>query len=171
MPTPSYRITVVKSYLGKTWSNDYLTIDATMTDAATRAVQLVEFERRLHTTLVTFDYYRVSTTIVGDRSFRHVAINQPGLRAGSTDSLPLYCTARLDMPTADSDPARKYYRLPVQEGEQASGTMTAATVTTLQGIVQTYFIATGAISMVVTSRGNPVTTAQMSNTVQMRQML
>lgn len=170
MPSPLFRITIVKAYNNIEWSNDWLTIDATMADAATRAAQLVTFERNLHLTVVNFLYYRVSTTLIGDRSFRHTGINAPGLRGASGEPLPLYCTVRMDMPTADSDPARKYFRLPVQETEQSTALLLGTTVTALQNIVQTHLITSGAISGIVTSKGNPVTGATIAALVQMRQL-
>ena len=86
MGVPTHRIEVRKSKGGHQWSNDYLVECPTMADAVTMAVGAVNFEKSFHQAAVNFDYYRVSTVAVGDRTFRHVPLNVPGLAgAGGTD--------------------------------------------------------------------------------------
>lgn len=167
MPT-NFRIQIAKTLPEYHWSNEYLCTEETVEDAQDVANELLTFERHIHMAAVQFAYIRVSTTLVGDRFFRHLAVNLPGL-GFTVEYLPLYCTARMDMPTADSDPCRKYYRLPVAESDQQNGIMAAARVTDLNNLIATYLVTPGVLAHIFTPRGNPVISASFSNIVQMRQ--
>lgn len=169
MTAPIWRIEIVKSQAAEQWANDYLTDAATIEDAQDLSALLLTFEQQLHTTGINFDYIRVSSYIAEDRVFRHLAINEPGVQA-SGDSLPLYCTARLDMGTFSSDPARKYFRLPIAEGWQTNGVFAGAVLTMWAATVATYLVATDALGQVVTNAGHNCLTASFNPRVQMRQL-
>lgn len=171
MALPNYRLSIYKRLGNEAWSNDWLlnTIDIDAADSV--AVALVEFEERMHSEEVQFEYYRVSSTAVGDRVFRHVPINQPGyvpLSAGN--NLPLFNTMRVDLQTIDSDPCRKYFRTPVIEGNQENGKFTDAAMTYFTQVITTYLLNTIALDNIVSNKGNVVTTASVYPYVQMRQL-
>jgi hypothetical protein len=171
MALPNFRVSIVKSLNNEVWSNDYLLNVADIGAAESKALDIKEFERQMHYSTVHFDYMRISTTSVGDRIFRHTVLNSFGIiDATGNDFLPLYCCMRLDLKTADSDPARKYYRLPVTEGHQSAGIFTSAALTAFTTKVTTYFIATSAYLGIVTSKGHAVIDASISDKVQMRQL-
>lgn len=169
MGTPRWRIQIVKSLGAHTWSNDYLTDDATIEDAQDLGALLVTFERTIHQTTVLFVYMRVSSYLVGDRHFRHFPLNLTGIDTAA-DSLPLFNTIRMDMGTSDSDPARKYYRIPVAEGAQTNGIVNGAVLTSLNSVANTQLVTSGVIGHIVTTAGHPCLTAQFSANVQIRQL-
>lgn len=169
MSPPSYRIQIVKSLSGEQWSNDYLTDHDTLTLAENLAVQLVTFEQHIHATVVAFDYVRISTFLPHDRIFRHIPLNLTGTVAKG-DYLPLFNTLRVDFQTASSDPARKYYRLPVGEGEQAYGKFLSDSLAAWALALFTYMDDPGLYGDIVTTAGNKVITASPHGDVQMRQL-
>jgi hypothetical protein len=116
-----------------------------------------------------FDYIRISTYVRFDRIFRHLPVNQPGIDT-EADHLPLWNTARLDMGTVDSDPCRKYFRLPIVEAAQTNGFINGAVLTGLASAVSNYLITPGVLPHIVSAKGHTVQTAQFHNQVQMRQL-
>lgn len=169
MAVPLWRIEIVKQLGSEVWSNDYLTDDATLDDAQDLSAVLQTFERNIHMELVQFPYMRVSSYVAGDRTFRHIDTNLGGLQTNA-DYLPLFNTIRMNMSTADSDPGRKYYRIPVPETQQTNGTLAGAYVSSLNGLINTYMVATDALQHLVTPKGNRITSAAMFPNVQMRQL-
>lgn len=169
MTAPIWRIEIVKSMAFEQWANDYLTDIATLADAEDLSSLLLTFEKHMHATGVNFDYIRISSYIKDDRVFRHLAINEPGLESVE-DRLPLYCTARMDMGTFSSDPARKYYRLPIAEAWQTNGLFSGATLTSWAGLIATYLVATSALGKIVTNAGHNAISASFNPQVQMRQL-
>ena len=168
MPT-RYRVQISKLKGSEEWSNDWIIEDETIEDAEDTANDLITFEKQIHQDSVLFSYVRISTVLPGDRYFRHIAVNQFGLR-NSVDSLPLYCTFRLDMPTSTSDPCRKYFRGPVQEGDQTNGFLAGALLTTFNGYVATYLATPGLFPKILSGAGNAVIGASFNPQVQMRQL-
>lgn len=169
MAPPNWRIQIQKALGTETWQNDYLTDDVTIEDAQDLAALILTFEQNIHSAQVVFEFIRISTTIVGDRRFRHITINELGLQP-VTSYLPLYNTLRLDLQTAESDPARKYYRAPVREDMQENGVILPTTLTFLNGFAQDLLVTTQVIDHLVTTKGNRVTAASFYNQVQMRQL-
>lgn len=169
MPLPLWRIEIHKELNNEEWTNDYLTSDLTIDDAQDLAAVLQTFERNIHTTAVQFTYIRVSSYVKFDRTFRHLTTNLPGLQE-AVDYLPLFNTLRLNLGTADSDPGRKYYRTPVPESQQSNGVFNPAYITSLNGLANTYLVATDALEHLVTPKGNQVTSAVFYDRVQMRQL-
>jgi hypothetical protein len=169
MGLPLFRIEIQKSTPSETWSNDYLTDDLTMNDAQDLASVLLTWERQIHQVLVNFDYIRISSYVKGDRTFRHLTLNEAGL-LGVDDHLPLYCTLRMDMQTQDSDPCRKYYRMPVKEVDQQNGKFLAAPFVFFNQWIDTYLVNTMALEHIVSNKGNKVISANLFPYVQMRQL-
>lgn len=169
MPEPLWRIETVKQLNNEVWSNDWLTDDATIDDAQDLAAILQTFERNIHMSAVQFTYIRVSSYIPGDRTFRNLQTNLPGLN-DTLDYLPLFNTVRLNLQTADSDPGRKYFRCPVPELQQTNGVLVPSYITFLSTQVATYLVAENALEHLVTPKGNRVTSATIFPNVQMRQL-
>lgn len=168
MPT-NFRLQVNKVLSNEAWSNDYYLVEETIEDAQDVANEIITFEKQIHSNAVQFDYIRISTTLAHDRYFRHIAINQTGIReVGSY--LPLFNTFRLDMPTANSDPCRKYYRGPISEDDQVSGILSGALLTAFAASVNTYLVTPGVLAHIWTPAGNPVISASFNPRVQIRQL-
>lgn len=171
MGVPTHRLEIRKSRLGHQWSNDYLIESPSMDDAQDMSELTLTFERSFHMNVVNFDYYRLSTMTPGDRIFRHVPLNVPGLAgAGGSDYLPLFNTLRFDMSTLDSDPCRKYYRLPLPEGLVTNEVIDAGTRTTINSAFSTWFAAWPDGTNVVSNIGHLVINGSCSAIVQMRQL-
>lgn len=171
MGVPTHRVEIVKSWQGETWANDYMVECPTFADAVTMAELSVDFERSIHETFVHFDYFIVSTVQVGDRVFRHVPLNQNGLsNNGTSNFLPLYCTMRLDMQTADSDPCRKYYRCPIPEVNQDNGVLSTAIRAADDTSFTNYFSLWPEGSKIVSGKGHNVIDGSFFDKVQMRQL-
>lgn len=169
MAVPLWRIEIVKQLGSEQWSNDYLTDNETIDDAQDLAAVLQTFERNIHMEIVQFPYIRVSSYVAGDRTFRHFDTNLGGLQTVA-EYLPLFNTVRMNMSTSDSDPGRKYYRIPVPETQQSNGTLASGYVTSLNGLIGTYLVTPLALEQLVTPKGNRITSAAMYPNVQMRQL-
>lgn len=169
MGLPQWRIQTVKHLGAEDWSNDYLTDLTTLSEAHDFAVSLVQLEEALHQASVRFDYYRVSSVIVGDRVFQHVPINANGA-VGVSDSLPLFNTLRIDFETATSDPARKYYRTPIAEGSQQNGTLSSDAINAAALALFTFLGDPELYGNIVTTAGHKVISGTVHDQVQMRQL-
>lgn len=169
MSPPAWRIQIVKSLDNEQWSNDYLTDHPTLALAEPLATDLVTFEQNMHASIVHFDYVRISSYVKHDRVFRHIPLNLFGL-VSITEYLPLFNTLRVDFQTASSDPARKYYRLPITEAEQVNGVFQSASLVAWAQTMFTYLDDPGLYGDIVTTAGNKVQTASPHNMVQMRQL-
>ena len=171
MGVPTHRLEIRKTWSGHNWSNDYLIEAPDMADAEGITLAILAFERAIHLDVVTFVYWRISTVIRFDRVFRHQAINLPGLLSASgSDLLPLFNTIRLDMVTVDSDPCRKYFRIPVTEAQQVNGVVVAGVQATFNSLFATCVAAWPSTSRVVSGRGNNVIGGVIYPNVQMRQL-
>lgn len=171
MGMPTHRAEIRKEWQGHSWSNDYLIEGPSMDDAATLALSAVEFERHLHKNAVDFVYLRVSTVNVGDRIFRHIPLNLPGLAStDTTNLLPLFNVVRMDLQTADSDPCRKYYRLPISEVQQDNGVIAGSEVIAFGTLLAAWIAGWGSTTKVVSSKGHNVVGGVVYPFVQMRQL-
>lgn len=171
MPLPTHRLEIRKSWGNRSWSNDWLLYVADMAEGELVANALVNFERQMHANVVSFDFYVLSTAPKDGRVFRHKAINLLGVNnAGTEQFLPMYCTMRVDLPTVDGDPARKYFRLPLLETQQSNGRLNSTDIATYQGIVNTHLVNSIALDNIVTPKGRVVGGATVHFEVQMRQL-
>lgn len=171
MPLPTHRIEIRKSYNNRSWSNDYLVVAANMDAAAAQAARLLTMERTFHLARVQFLFYMVSTIQKADRVFRHVAVNAPGQAGGvGLQVLPLFNTARVDLTTVDSDPARKYYRIPLPEDAVADGIISDVWRGTIGDAVFAALTGTAPAITLVTTKGNVVTGMAVLQEVQERQL-
>lgn len=169
MALPNWRIQTQKRLGAEVWQNDWLTDDVTIEDAQDLAALILTFEQNVHGSNVIFEFILISSTIKFDRRFRHLTINEPGLQPNTT-YLPLYNTLRLDLGTAESDPARKYLRAPVREDQQENGVIIPSTLGFLNGYANDLLVVTNVVDHLVTTKGNRVTSALFYDRVQMRQL-
>lgn len=171
MPLPNYRISIVKSLDAEEWSNDYMVICDDMDDASDFAEALVEFEQSFHFDTVQFAYVRVSTTLKGDRTFRHIPLNVAGIaQSAGQDFLPLFNTVRVDLGTSDSDPARKYYRTPIGEAQQSRGILAGNTIAGFEDLLGGSLQPLILQGKLVTSGGNLIVGSSLYHNVQERQL-
>lgn len=167
----SHRIEIHKSLGGEEWCNTYLMECVTMAEAATFAALLTTFEQHLHRDNVHFDYAIASTLTVGDRVFRHIPINLFGIQTlAGASYMPLWNVLRVDFQTADSDPCRKYYRMPVLESAQTSGVFESAEVTNFNSVIATYFFGTVMADNLYSPKGHLVVSGSAHPQLQMRQL-
>jgi len=171
MGIPTHRVEIRKTWQGHDWSNDYLVESPSMDAAAAFALTAVEFERSFHNNMVTFVYVRTSTVAKFDRIFRHVPLNLQGV--GSTDTvdlMPLFNTVRMDLQTADSDPCRKYFRIPISESDQSNGVIIGAKVIALGTLLNNFIATFNETTKVVSGKGHNVIAGRVYPQVQMRQL-
>lgn len=169
MSNPIWRIEIVKSYQGEQWANDWMTDTADMLEAQDLASGLIAFERHIHQIRVNFDYVLISSVQLADRVFRHLALNQPG-QFVNDEYLPLFNTVRMDMGTADSDPCRKYFRIPIGENRITNGELNVDYIALLQGYVTSDLVTPLLLEAIVTGKGDKVVSANIFPRVQMRQL-
>lgn len=166
----THRVEIRKNLGAANWSNDYLIQATDMDDAVATANALVTMERHLHYDNILFVFVRVSQNNPLTRVFRHIGLNVYGLQSlGGAEYLPLFCTVRVDFTTDNSDPSRKYYRMPVMEAWQSNGVISGTQVTALNALLTTYFLGSVAGDNIYTPKGNLVTGAAVYPNVQMRQ--
>lgn len=171
MGVPTHRIEIRKELNNEDWSNDYLIESPTMDQAAAFAIDTVEFERGLHINLVNFVYVRTSTVVKFDRIFRHIDLNLPGTGSTATDGmLPLFNTVRMDLRTEDSDPCRKYFRLPVLEAAQNNGRLDPAVIADYAAKLAAWIAGFDPDFHVVSGKGHNVIGGSVYPFVQMRQL-
>lgn len=171
MGVPTHRVEIHKHQGARHWSNDYMVESPTMDDAESACNLFIDFEILLHYDNVVFDNARISTMNVGDRVFRHVAINAPGNATSSgIQFLPLFNTLRLDMATVDSDPCRKYYRLPIPESQQDGGVISSALTSGIGPAFAAVLAALPDGTSIVSRIGHIVINGSPFSEVQMRQL-
>lgn len=112
--------------LGRTMSNTYTLLAASLADAAAGVDVLKEYELEIHDGNFTITYARLSSALVGDNEYTTIVYNTPGVRSISSDSLPLFNTMRLDVNATTGRPSRWHYR-GLHESEVENNQVLAAT--------------------------------------------
>lgn len=167
----NYRLEIHKHFIETKWCNTWLIGALDMDDGEAIANAIVNFERKIHKDVVTFDYFLLSTILVADRVFRHRAINLQGLASSDAEVwLPLFNTVRVDFNTMDSDPCRKYFRTPISESNQADGELTTAYQAVIQAEVNSTFFTTIAGDNLFSPAGNVVISGTVHKRIQERQL-
>lgn len=107
----TFKVEIFKTLGAERWGNVYL-LDAGSMEAAIAAGALIyAMEEELHLPVVTLEYMRVSTTVESDGVFTTVPLNTVGTSGQPGQAVPLFVTARLDMPVVGGGrPSRKFYR-------------------------------------------------------------
>jgi hypothetical protein len=133
---PLYQIDIEKSFLAATgsliyWTNVYHADRPTLADAQSTATIILNAEKSIHYSNVTYTKYRVRPAVVGSEG-SITAVNLPGARGiASNEYLPLFNVVRIDFTATIGRPSRKYLRLPVLETNQVNGALSAGEITAL----------------------------------------
>lgn len=114
---PQFVADIEKQLGSEYWTNRYIILTSQLSTAQLFAAGgLLQFERELHSQLVTFTKVRVRTAETDDEAYTITQINLQGLRA-VTDLLPLFNTLRVDINAATGRPSRKFFRGVLGEGD------------------------------------------------------
>lgn len=166
---PLFNVDVEKRLNSEFWSNRYIVRATDLADANTFADAIVEAERAIHSSIVTFTRYRVSSALQGDGIFNIVNIGLAGLRAiGNNTLLPLFNTLRVDLNATAGRPSRKYYRGVLTEADIAGDAVTADFQSLLITLIDT--LATGSTNGIVDPDDQLLLNALVHPFVQMRQL-
>lgn len=132
----AYRITIEKysATLGRYWTNVYQSGAATLAAASAHGLELAAAERPLYPSHIVITKVRADDNVKNTDNYKTTPLNQAGTRATqTTDSAPLFVTARVDFASADSGaPSRKYIRGTLTEDEFTWNALQASALTRLQ---------------------------------------
>jgi len=103
---------------GRTFSHSFITAASTILVSLDAVSPLTEFLLEVYDGNFTVTYCRTSTLAPGDNVFTTTTLNQAGTRAFSTETLPLFNTARLDVNATEGRPSRWHIR-GLHEGDVA----------------------------------------------------
>lgn len=124
---PYWQIDIQKRLGTEFWTNVYHVARSDQASAAAAAEFWVGIERSIHSVDVLFTSFRLSP-FPGPSEGTIYPVGLAGTRP-TADSLPLFNVLRVDFPAPTGRPSRKYYRLPIREGDQANGQFTSAAMT------------------------------------------
>lgn len=113
---PLFSVDVEKRLSSEFWSNRYIVRATSLALAQTFAGTIVAVEGQIHSSLVTFTRYRVSTVDQNDENYVIIPLNAQGQRTTS-QLLPLFNTLRVDIVPTSGRPSRKFYRGVLQEDD------------------------------------------------------
>lgn len=106
-----FQIDIEKNLGNEYWTNVYHVWAESLAVAVTASAQITAKEQLFHYNVVSFVKARVRTKQTGDDIFSNYPIGAVGSVSLSTNQLlPLFNTVRVDWPTAQGRPSRKYYR-------------------------------------------------------------
>jgi hypothetical protein len=132
-----YSVDIEKLYQNEYWTNRYLVQVADLAGGQVAGSAIANMERNFHQNTVTFTRYRVSDNTPNTDVYTTVPLNLPGLRGSVGEYMPLFNVVRVDFGVAGGGrPSRKYYRLPLGEGDQAGGILADGTVTAVDNALQ-----------------------------------
>jgi hypothetical protein len=166
---PMFAMDSQKVLNGEFWTNRYMIEATDLATATTAAAFIRDKERNVHSTIVTFDKYRVSDTVVGTDVYQVVNDNVQGTRAAPNGEwMPLFCVLRVDFNTVGGGrPSRKYLRLPLYEDDCYQGN-TAQAIRTL--VLTSYAGPLIGLANFVDVDGQAFSSASASLAVGMRQL-
>lgn len=171
MAPPTHRVEIVKAIGTEEWANDYMCNVADLDAAVAFGNALVTAEKAFHYNNVSFLRLRAATVAVNDRRFRVVTLTGTGSRAATAATqLPLFNTARVDITTTDSDPLRKYYRLPLEEAEVTNAVIEGTTRTLIDNQLAAALANPAVAGRWVSGKGNVAVQAFTQGRVAMRQL-
>jgi len=104
---------------GRAFSNSYIVAADTIAAAAAAVTPALTYEKKIFDGNFTITYARVSSLAPNDNVFTTVTLNEPGIRATSGETTPLFNTVRLDVNSTTGRPSRWHYR-GLHEGEMAN---------------------------------------------------
>jgi hypothetical protein len=103
---------------GRPFSHSFITAAISLLVSTDAVPALKEFLKEVYDGNFTITYCRSSTLAPGDNEFTTTVINEAGVRAFSTETLPLFNTARLDVNASTGRPSRWHIR-GLHEGDVA----------------------------------------------------
>lgn len=168
---PSYQVDIEKRLGEEYWTNVYYVFSDTLTDADAAAGEILAYEQNMHLDIVTFTKLRVRTQVEGDEVYisRPVAVN--GERPTVGEYLPLFNVCRVDLGTTSGRPSRKFYRLPLLEGDQQNGQLVGSLVSIVDSNLQGLSLALeGLVSSWVDVDGQQIVAIAVFPDVGMRQL-
>lgn len=117
---------------GEYWVNRYF-LSTSLGDSASAAADILEVERDIHYTPITFTKMSMRTVAEGDFDYVTAVLNVPGLNSiGAGDTvLPLFNVVRVDLGAATGRPSRKYYRGCLTKAGISGMDIASATLTAL----------------------------------------
>jgi hypothetical protein len=105
-----FQADVQKVYQGEYWTNRYILEAADLAAATLAAHEIVDNERNIHSTLITFDKLRVSSVAEGDQEYAIESLTGNGEYNAGVLLVPLFNVVRVDFNCATGRPSRKYLR-------------------------------------------------------------
>lgn len=133
---PLFSIDIEKVY-GETWTNRYICEADDLASATSLSSVYLGAEAAIHSNIVTISRARISSMAEGDDAYQIVQVNTQGSRNTTGETLPLWNVVRVDFTAIGGGrPSRKYLRLPIYEGDQASG----ALGNTIMSLVETSYV-------------------------------
>lgn len=107
---PRYKLIIEKKLGSEYWVNDYHYTATDFADADSKAQPVIDAERAITSTLVTFTMYRISTVVPDDNEFVNFPLNEQGLHSNENQLVPLWVVLRADFPAVSGRSGRKYLR-------------------------------------------------------------
>lgn len=127
---PRWRVIIEKMLNGEYWVNTYWVEHADIQGAGAVAAQILQIERQVTLTPVTFTKYRVDDNVPDTDNYVTVPANVSGAFVGTLSTmLPLFNVAVVDFSVATGRPARKFLRGVLYEEGIAEMKLTTALVT------------------------------------------
>lgn len=111
-----FKIDIEKLLGSEYWTNRYFVRTDTLANAVPQGQDIVDAERLIHSSLVTFTKLRASTADPENEEYTIVTLGVNGLY-NQTDLLPLFNCYRWDFTAVSGRPSRKYYRGCISQGD------------------------------------------------------
>lgn len=165
--TAPLEFTIEKLYQGEYWVNRYY-LTGTIGAADAGMGDILDVERAIHMSSVTFTKMTVRTTAELDYVYATIPLNVPGLGTAAADSLmlPLYNTMRVDLGATAGRASRKYYRGVLYEGVTGATTLDATFVTSMNTAVAALLT----VDILCDPQGDALISAKVFPAAQMRQL-
>jgi hypothetical protein len=112
-----WMVDIEKLLVAEYWTNRYVVEAPDIQAAGVVAATILEAERKIHSTAITFTRYRVDDGVPNTDASIIVPANVQGLRVTGGGRLPLWNVAVCDFSVALGRPARKYLRVGLEEND------------------------------------------------------
>lgn len=160
-----YQIDIEKGNETERWTNVYHVQTSSFINAHTSGDLIVAQEKRLHTQHIQFLQMRIRPYPSAGQQGTVYQLSGVGDRSAG-EFIPLFNVGRVTFTVEQGRPSRKYYRLPVGEGEQQYGTFLTSFVTTINAILVDFLNIAGLCD----ESGNEFLAVTLVPTVGMRQL-
>jgi hypothetical protein len=163
-----FTVDIEKQLSSEYWTNRYFVRTDTLANAVPQGQDIVDAERLIHSSLVSFTKLRVSTADPENEEYTIVTLGVNGL-TGVTNLLPLFNTLRFDFTAATGRPSRKYYRGVLGE-EHISGDLVTYLAADFETAIEALFAIGAEGAGIVDPQQTNLTDAVRWPFVQMRQL-